>query len=106
MNRALRRAIERQKKQDTVRINPHRLREIKDEVTRTAISVTFEDVVPLFAIYLVDNFRCKSNGIFKFMDWFDAQMGVINNDPYKLYEYKQRLKDEAGVEIKYSYRMR
>lgn len=105
-NRALRRAIERKRKQDTIRIDPYKLREIKNEVTQTAITATFEDVIPLFAMYLVENFRCKANGAFKFMDWFDAQMGMVNEDPYKIHEYKQRLKDEAGVEIRYTRRTR
>lgn len=53
-------------------------------------------------MYLVEHFHCKEKGVFRFMDWFDAQMKIINEDPYRLYDYIERLKQEAGVRIEYT----
>lgn len=101
MNRKLRRMLEKQKKADTIRVSPARLKEIRAEISDNCVNRTFEDIVPLFVMYLVEHFHCKSEGVFKFMDWFDEQMGIINERPEALWDYKRRLKDEAGVEIKY-----
>lgn len=101
MNRAMRRAMERQRKKETVRLRPDEIRNIKEKITTDTINRTFEDVIPLFVMYLVEHFHCKEAGVFKFMDWFDKQMAIINEDPYRLYDYIERLKTEAGVRIEY-----
>jgi hypothetical protein len=36
------------------------------------------------------------------MDWFDIQMGKVNERPEVIYDYIQRLKDETGVIIRYT----
>lgn len=102
MNRAMRRAMERQRKKETVRLGPDEIRNIKEKITTDTINRTFEDVIPLFVMYLVEHFHCKEKGVFRFMDWFDAQMKIINEDPYRLYDYIERLKQEAGVRIEYT----
>ena len=102
MNRAMRRAMERQRTKETVRLRPDEIRNIKEKITTDTINRTFEDVIPLFVMYLVEHFHCKEKGVFRFMDWFDAQMKIINEDPYRLYDYIERLKQEAGVRIEYT----
>ena len=84
-----------------VKLTTGRIEAIKAEVTSTVTKRTFEDVMPLMLTYLMDNFHCGYKGLFKFMDWFDRQMAIINEDPYRLYDYIERLKQEAGVRIEY-----
>ena len=101
MNRAERRKLKKIK-QNQVRLTPARLEAIKNEVTKNVTDRTFEDVIPLMLTYLMDNFHCKHKGLFKFMDWFDAQMGMVNDNPEIIYDYIQRVKDETGVVIRYT----
>lgn len=101
MNRKFRRMLEKQGRADTIRVSPARLEEIKEKISGDSVRFAFEDIVPLFVMYLVEHFHCKSDGVFKFMNWFDSQMKLINDDHTELENFKKRLKDEAGVEIKY-----
>lgn len=101
MNRAERRRMKKINR-NQVKLTPGRIEAIKAEVTSTVTKRTFEDVMPLMLTYLMDNFHCKHKGLFKFMDWFDEQMGRINERPEIIYDYIQRLKDETGVVIRYT----
>ena len=101
MNRAERRRMKKINR-NQVKLTPGRIEAIKAEVTSTVTKRTFEDVMPLMLTYLMDNFHCGYKGLFKFMDWFDVQMGKVNERPEIIYDYIERLKDETGVVIRYT----
>ena len=66
-----------------------------------AIKDVYEAILPLFILYLMDNFRCKKKGILKFMDWFNATSEWIDGDPARIEEIKKELWERAEVGIEY-----
>ena len=97
MNRKMRRQLLRQQKSDTVIMTREDKREIVDKANKNA----WENILPIFLLYLVDHFHCKQNGIGKFMDWFNQMDAWVGGDHTRLKQLIKEVNAKANTEIEY-----
>lgn len=60
-----------------------------------------ETVMPVFVLYLIEHFHCKSKGVVKFMTWFDEMQKWLEEYPEGFEEIKKDLWEQADVRIDY-----
>ena len=77
------------------------MNDIRVKEHEKAEQYAFESLAPLFCLYLVENFHCKNDGVWKFMDWFNKTFEWLDKYPQGFEEIRQELKEKAGVTIKY-----
>lgn len=102
MNRKQRRMMERQNRQDEVRVSRADLIDLKQTVTDRAITAASEDLTVCFMLALRHKFGFGAVRIFRALEEIDRLMGLLNEDPDNIYKLQAELKDETGVVIDYS----
>ena len=102
MNRALRRKLQREDQRErTVKMTPAERHEMIQKITDKVLGFSWERIIPIFLMYLVDHYGCKEKGLERFMDWFNAMQAWIDEDPDRLDAVAKDLYDKTGVEIKW-----
>lgn len=104
MGRAERRAKERSERleynKNTVRMTPHEIQKIKDEITQQVSAFSTETFLTCFALTLRDNHGFGYRRIFRDLQSIDDMMNDILEDRCDIEDLKERLKNETGVVIK------
>lgn len=102
MNRKLRRMLQRkEQKEQTIRMTPAELHELKTKMSGRSVGYAWEQLLPVFLLYLVDHYGCKEKGVLRFMSWFNAMAEWIDEDPDRLNEVIADFEEKSGVEIKW-----
>ena len=104
MGRAERRAKERADRlefnKNTVRMTPHEIQKIKDEITQQVSAFSTEAFLTCFALTLRENHGFGYKRIFRDLKSVDDMMGRILNDEICIEDLKEKLKNETGIVIK------
>ena len=75
---------------------------MRAKANEKAIQNMWENVIPIFVLYLIDHFRCKEKGVTNFLNWINEQEEWINEDPVgNLKKIRQEVEDRANVHIIY-----
>lgn len=74
---------------------------IKKECFDAAVKDVWEKITPVFILYLVEHFRCRENGVLKFMNWFNEMQEWLDKNPDGFDEIVKELGDKANVRIEY-----
>lgn len=77
------------------------IKEFKRTAYEKSNKYVMENIMPVFILYLVEHFRCKNDGVMKFMDWFNAMQEWLDKYPAGFEEIKKDLWEKAGVRIEY-----
>lgn len=100
MNRQQRRERERERRKQAknlVIMTPEDRADIVSRAQKTA----WENILPIFLLYLVQNFHCKEKGITKFMNWFNEMDAWCGGDRNRLNKLLHEVSEQANTTIEY-----
>ena len=97
MNRTERRAALKRQRNDIVQIT----RQEKHEIAMKAQQVAWDNIFPIFLLYLIDHFHCKEKGIIKFLEWFNMIDEWCEGDAKKLKSLREEVQERAGIIIEH-----
>ena len=71
-------------------------RDLRDKVAQTYTKNTFESMLPIFLLWLIDNFHCKQDGCMKFVVWFNQMLEWIDHTPDGLEQIAKEVEERTG----------
>ena len=78
--------------------NDYRFKQYLQAVKIEAQEDAFDAFVLITARYLCDNFRCKEQGVLKFLDFADEQMKCVEKDANYFLKLNDGLKEDIGMD--------
>ena len=93
----LHKKAEHDRKMDAI-FNDYRFQKYLTAVKIEAQDSAFDAFVLIAARYLCNNFRCKENGVAKFLDFADEQMKCVKKDANYFFKLNDGLKEDIGMD--------
>lgn len=56
-------------------------------------------LVLLSCMYMIDNFRCKENGLLKFIEYYEHMNDLYSKEQFTLNDLATTIKEETGLDI-------
>lgn len=79
--------------------------EEKAQIQNSTVDRTMQDfyemVLPIFCLYLVEQFHCKETGVWKFLQWFQKMQDWLNEYPAGFWEIQEDIEKRTGIKIKF-----
>ena len=100
MSNKLKRKVRSSKQERAVRnqqiMSMQEKRDYRDMVAHAYTKHTFESMMPIFLLWLIDNFHCKEPGCMKFVVWFNEMLEWIDNTPDALEQIAKEVEERTG----------
>ena len=71
-------------------------RDYRDKVAHEYTKHTFETILPVFLLWLIDNYHCKEDGCMKFVTWFNQMLEWIDRTDDAMEQIAAEVEERTG----------